>query len=698
MNAPRRFRPLVLLALLMTAFDSRPADAPADDPYLWLEEVTGPKALDWVRARNAESAAALEAGGFAALEKRILDVFDSNARIPEVSKLGRQYYNYWQDARNPRGVWRRTTMEEYRKREPAWERVLDLDALNTAEEENWVWQGATCLRPEYRRCLVALSRGGADANVIREFDLQTKTFVKDGFQLPEAKSGAKWRDIDSIYVETDFGPGSMTSSGYPRIAKLWKRGTRLADASTIFEAKADDVAVSAWRDHTKGFERDFVVRRVAFYRNELFLLRDGRAVRIDKPDSAEATVHRDLLLIELRDDWTIGGATYPRGALLAANFERFLAGERRFSVLFTPTERKALAGFTPTRHRILVNELDNVRNRVVVLARAGAAWTRTPLRGLPELSTVDVRAVDADESDEYFASVTGYLQPSALFLGTAGGGAPERLKQLPAFFEAKGLAVTQHQAVSKDGTRVPYFQVSRAKVPLDGRNPTVVYGYGGFEFAEVPRYSGNLGAGWLEGGGVYVVANIRGGGEFGPRWHQAALKANRHKAYEDFVAVAEDLIARKVTTTRHLAAMGGSNGGLLVGNMLTMRPDLFGAVVCQVPLLDMRRYHMLLAGASWVAEYGNPDDPAEWAFLRAFSPYHNLRAGVRYPPTLFITSTRDDRVHPGHARKMVARMLELGQDVLYYENIEGGHGAAADNRQRARMWALTWSFLGRTLR
>jgi prolyl oligopeptidase len=589
-------------------------------------------------------------------------------------------------------------MEEYRKREPAWETVLDLDALNLAEEENWVWQRATCLRPQYRRCLVALSRGGADASVVREFDLETKSFVRDGFVLPEAKSTVKWRDADAIYVATDFGAGSMTSSGYPRIARLWQRGTPLAGASTVYEGRVDDVSVAAWRDHTKGYERDFVQRRIAYYTSELLVLRDGKLVRIDKPASADAIAHRDLLLIELRDAWTVGGATYPGGTLLAADFERFIAGERKFTVLFAPTERKALAGVSFTRNRIILNELDHVRNRVYVLSRAGDKWKRAPIRGMPRFSTVAAQAVDPDESDEYFATVAGFLEPNALYLGTAGGGPPEKLKQLPAFFDARGLAVTQHEAVSKDGTRIPYFQVGRADLPRTGRNPTVLYGYGGFEIAEVPRYSGSLGAGWLESGGVYVVANIRGGGEFGPRWHQAALKANRHKAYEDFIAVAEDLVARKVTSPSHLGALGGSNGGLLVGNMLTMRPDLFGAVVCMVPLLDMRRYHLLLAGASWMAEYGNPDDPNEWAFIRTFSPYQNLRAGVHYPPTLFITSTRDDRVHPGHARKMVARMQALGQDVLYYENMEGGHGAAADNRQRAHMWALTWRFLGSTLR
>jgi len=693
----------VALALGMsvsgTAAAEDAARAPVpEDRYLWLEDVTGEKALDWVRARNAESAKALETGDFAAQEKRLLDILDSDARIPYVEKLGRWYYNFWRDARNPRGLWRRTTLEEYRKEHPAWETVIDLDALDAAEKENWVWHGADCLRPEYRRCLLSLSRGGADAAVTREFDLETKAFVKDGFSLPEAKSNTGWLDADTLYVGTDFGPGSMTTSGYPRIAKVWKRGTPLAAAETLYEGKADDMVAFAYRDPTKGFERDFVHREITFYTNETFLRRDGKLVRIEKPDSANVTVHRDLLLIQLRDDWTVGGKTYPGGALLATDFEGFLRGERQIDVLFEPTERRSLAGFGPTLNHVLVNELDNVRSRVYVLSRRNGKWTREPLPGVPEFGTVSASAVDEDESDDYFMNVTDYLSPTSLFLGTAGKGAPERLKQLPALFDARGLAVAQHEVLSKDGTRIPYFEVARSGLTLDGRNPTLLYGYGGFEIPEVPLYSPGQGAAWLERGGVYVVANIRGGGEFGPKWHQAALKANRPKAYEDFIAVAEDLVRRKVTSTPHLGIRGGSNGGLLMGNMLTMRPDLFGAIVCQVPLLDMRRYNVLLAGASWMEEYGNPDDPKEWEFIRTFSPYHNVLAGVRYPPTLFMTSTRDDRVHPGHARKMAALMRDAGQDVLYYENIEGGHGGAADNKQAAHMNALAYAFLWQRLR
>jgi len=691
----------LLLAMSTTGNPTMAAEAdkaPApEDRFLWLEEVTGERPLEWARARNAESARVLATPEMAALEKRILDILDSKERIPSVEKLGPFYYNLWKDAKNPRGLWRRTTLAEYRKPEPAWETVIDVDALSALEKENWVWHGADCLRPEYKRCIVQLSRGGADADVVREFDLEAKAFLKDGFTLPESKNSVGWLDADHLYVGTDFGPGSLTSSGYPRIAKVWARGTPLSAAETVFEGQPGDVAVAAFRDHTRGFERDFVLRAPTFFTNELYLRRGGRLAKLDKPDSAQANVHRELLLLELRDDWSVGGTTFPAGALITTDLEAFLAGERRFEVLFEPGERRSLAGYSPTLRHVLVNELDNVKNRVYVATRKDGKWTREPLPGMPELGTVSATAVDDEESDDYFMTVTDFVTPTSLSLGTVGRGPAEKLKQLPAFFDASGLVMSQHEAVSKDGTRVPYFQVARRGLALDGKNPTLLYGYGGFEVPLVPDYRGGIGAAWLEKGGVYVVANIRGGGEFGPKWHQAALKENRHKAYEDFVAVGEDLIRRKVTSTPHLGIQGGSNGGLLMGNMLTMRPDLWGAVVCQVPLLDMRRYHTLLAGASWMGEYGNPDDPKEWAFIQGFSPYHQLKAGVKYPPTLFTTSTRDDRVHPGHARKMMARMGEMGQDVLYYENIEGGHGGAANNQQAAHMAALAYTFLWQRL-
>ena len=670
-----------------------------DDPRLWLEDVTGDRALAWVRERNAESTAELtRSEAFQTLEARLLSILDSSAKIPMVSKVGPYYYNFWKDAQHKRGLWRRTTLDEYRKAEPDWETVIDLDALGAEEKENWVWHGAIPLKPDYERCLVSLSRGGADADIKREFNLKTKAFVKDGYTLPEAKSRVAWRGLDSVFVGTNFGPGSLTKSGYPRIVKEWARGTPLDQAKVVFEGQADDMSVDGHRDLTPGFERDFVARRKTFYSGETFLRRDGKLIKVEVPDDAEVDFEREWLLVTLRTDWSTGGKTYAAGSLIATDFEGFLKGDRAFDVLFEPTDRKSLAGFGATKNHFLLNELDNIRSRLYVLTHKDGKWLREPLKGAPEIGTANASAIDSDESDDFFLTASNYLMPTTLAFGTVGGQVLETLKQNPAFFDAKGLTVTQHEATSADGTRVPYFQVSREGLALDGTNPTLLYGYGGFEISMVPSYSATAGVGWLEKGGVYVVANIRGGGEFGPKWHQAALKANRPRAYEDFAAVAEDLITRKVTTPAHLGIQGGSNGGLLMGNMLTRRPELFKAVVCQVPLLDMKRYHTLLAGASWMGEYGNPDVPEEWSFIQGFSPYHMLKEGVKYPRTLFTTSTRDDRVHPGHARKMAARMKEMGIDLVYYENIEGGHGGAADNKQAAFMSTLAYTFLWNQLK
>ncbi|MFO0908861.1 MAG: prolyl oligopeptidase family serine peptidase [Isosphaeraceae bacterium] len=681
----------LMMIVAGTAFAQ--ADEP-DDPFAWLEEVAGEKPLSWVKERNSESVGTLTRdNAFHEMESRILQILDSKDRIPGIAKHGEFYYNFWRDAQNPRGLWRRTTLDEYRKPNPKWETVLDVDALGKEEKTNWVFKGAQFLRPGQQRALVSLSRGGADAAVVREFDVASKSFVKDGFSVPEAKSQVSWRGKDELFVGTDFGSGSLTTSGYPRIIKSWKRGTPLSEAKTLFEAKPDDMGAYALHDSTPGFERDFIERRPTFWTEEIFYLHDGKLTKIDKPDDAKFSVHREWLLLELRTEWKVGGQTYPAGALIAAPFDKFLAGDRSFQLLFEPTERTSLAGFSPTRNHVLLNVLDNVRSRIYVLTFKDGAWAKSTLPGVPEIGSARAGAVDDEESDDYFLSVDGFLTPDTLALGTIGKGPAETLKQLPKFFNADGLAVTQHEATSKDGTKIPYFEVARSDLKRDGSNPTLLYGYGGFEIPMQPGYRPAVGAAWLEKGGVYVVANIRGGGEFGPRWHQSALKANRHRAYDDFIAVAEDLIARKVTSPSHLGIQGGSNGGLLMGNMLTRRPDLFGAIVCQVPLLDMRRFNKLLAGASWMGEYGNPDKPEEWAFIQGFSPYHNVKKEAKYPPTLFTTSTRDDRVHPGHARKMVALMKSQGHNVLYYENTEGGHAGAADNKQAAFMQALAYTFL-----
>jgi prolyl oligopeptidase len=682
--------------------------AESDDPHLWLEDVTGDKALTWARAQNAAAEKEFTANPrYEPLRRDLLEILNSRERIPYVTRMGDHYYNFWRDAANPRGLWRRTSLDEYRKPQPAWEVVLDLDALGKRENENWVWKGAECLRPQkagepYRRCILALSRGGADATVLREFDVERRRFVLDGFVLTEAKQSVEWKDIDTVWVGTDFGPGSMTTSGYPRIAREWKRGTPLSAARTVYEGQSADVGVWMSSDWESGQRRDWITRAIAFWNTEHFVLVDNQPVKLDLPADAAPVPFRDWLLVRTRSPWTVGGTTHPGGALLAIKFDAFMKGDRGFDVLYTPTARGALDNSAEARNRVLttrgavlVSELDNVRPRLWELRHDGKAWQRTRV-DLPDTGQV-ANFVTYWASDDYFFTHQDFTTPTTLFTRSVGQSKSEALKSLPRFFDASGIVTRQFEAVSADGTKIPYFIAMREGLPLDGSNPTLIYGYGGFGNTELPWYSGSFGKSWLEPGGVLVLANLRGGGEFGPKWHQAAQKANKQRTWDDLAAVAEDLIKRGITTPKRLGIMGGSQGGLLVTATMVQRPELFGAVVSQVPLIDMLRYHKLLAGASWMAEYGDPDKPEERAYIAKYSPYQNVKKGVDYPRTFIYTSTRDDRVHPGHARKMVARMKEQGHDVLYFENIEGGHGAAANNEQAARMWAQTFTFLWREL-
>ncbi len=678
-----------------TIFPKEPAVT--DDHYAWLEEIGGADPLEWVRAQNAATESTIASSPlFVPIKAEMRAILDSDARIPAVQKIGGHYYNFWKDATHERGIWRRTTLDAYRRPQPCWETVLDLDALNEAEGESWVWHGAETLKPQNRRCLIALSRGGSDADVTREFDLLDKDWVRDGFCRPEAKGGLGWIDQDTVYVYTDFGDGSLTDSGYPRIVKQWRRGTPMSTASVVYAGRPEDLYVLAYRDPTPGYERDFVSRSLAFYSQELYLRgTSGTLTKIDAPDSAGKSVWRRWLMLELREPWEIGGAAFPAGALLAMPLDAWLAGRRDAEVLFEPSDSASLAGVTYTRHHLVLNILDDVRSRLTVLTRSDSGWMSSQLAGAPGLGSVIVEAVEPDVSDAVWLTTTDYLTPTTLSLVEIGR-EPQPLKVAPSVFDASGHVLEQHFATSKDGTRVPYFLVRPRNLARDGRAPTLLYGYGGFEVSLTPGYLGGVGKAWLERGGVYVVANIRGGGEYGPRWHQAALKADRARSYEDFEAVARDLIAGNITAPAHLGIQGGSNGGLLVGNMLVRCPELFGAVVCQVPLLDMKRYSHLLAGASWMTEYGNPD-AEDWDFMQSFSPYHLFDPAKACPPTLFMTSTRDDRVHPGHARKMAAKMIDAGKDVLYYENTEGGHGGAANNAQAAHMHALIYTFLWQRL-
>jgi prolyl oligopeptidase len=672
------------------------APEPTEDPYLWLEEVDGDKSLAWVETQNKGTLKILEAvPEFDPIHARNLEILNSPERVPGVTMRGDHLYNFWQDADHVRGIWRRTSLNEYRKTEPTWETVLDLDSLSDREDENWVWKGASCLAPEQRLCMLNLSRGGGDATVIREFDTLSRAFVKDGFTLPEAKSNTSWRDADTLWVGTDYGPGTLTTSGYPRTTRRWTRGTELADAEMIFQGEETDVSVRAYSIHTPEGRYDMVTRTPAFFRGSHYLRLDGRQVKLDLPkDVSLQGIFKDHLLIALRTSWSVGGHDYPADALLAIGLDDFLEGNRDFQILFEPTERISLGQVATTSNHLLLTTLDNVRGRLFRMSLTEGKWNKEEIE-LPGVGRVRITDTD-DDSDTWFFSYQDFLTPASTYLMT--GKQPEKVKSMPTFFNAEGMKVEQREATSQDGTKIPYFLVTPKDYKADGKNPTLLYAYGGFEISMTPRYSGTIGTAWLERGGVYVLANIRGGGEFGPRWHQAALKANRHKAFEDFIAVGEDLVANRVTSTDHLGIMGGSNGGLLVGAAFTQRPDLFKAVICAVPLLDMQRYNKLLAGASWMAEYGDPDKPEDWDFIKTWSPYHNLDADTDYPQVFFRTSTRDDRVHPGHARKMVARMLEMDDPVYYYENTEGGHAGAANQNQRAYASALDFSYLWKMLR
>jgi prolyl oligopeptidase len=661
------------------------------DPFLWLEDITGEAALDWVREHNDPTIAELGGDRFERFREAALEVLDTDARIPYVVRRGDHLYNFWRDADHPRGLWRRTTLEGYRSESPDWDVLIDLDVLAADEDENWVWAGANVIEPDFSLALISLSRGGADAAVDREFDMHTRQFVTDGFTLPEAKTHIDWADHDTVLVGTDFGEGSMTDSGYPRLVKRWRRGQPLSDAELLFAGTHVDVSVGASVDRTPGFERTLVRRSIDFFNGDTYEFRRDEFIRIDVPTDAVVSIHREWLLIELRSDWLTGSTEYRAGSLLAADYEEFLAGTAQLRVVFEPDEHTCLNHYAWTRDRLMVVTLVDVASRVEVFTPGD--WRAEPVNGLPEATNTVIVAADP-VGDEIFLDSSGFDRPSRLLRGAAGGQL-EQIKSAPEFFDTEDLTVAQHFATSDDGTRVPYFVVGNHTA--EGPGPTLLGGYGGFEVARTPGYDGVMGRLWLARGGTYALANIRGGGEYGPTWHTQAMRAGRHKVAEDFAAVAKDLVDRGITTVQQLSATGGSNGGLLMGIMLTQYPELFGALVCSVPLLDMRRFHLLLAGASWVAEYGDPDDPADWEFIEKYSPYHHVSADRHYPPLLMTTSTRDDRVHPGHARKMTAALEAAGHHVRYYENIEGGHAGAADNKQAAFKSALMFEFLWRTI-
>jgi len=686
--------------------------AQQSDPHLALEAVESPDSLAWVNAENAKTLPVLSGDPrFAGLQAEALTILSAKDRIAAPSFIGTSVFNFWQDATHVRGIWRRTTLASYKTAAPVWETVLDIDALAKAEGKNWIWKGADCRPKTHDRCLVNLSNGGKDAVEVREFDLTTKSFVEGGFLLPEGKQGAEWLDADTLILTRDWGPGTTTDSGYGMVIKTLKRGQALGDAVEVFRGQKSDVSArpNVLRD-AAGNRVVLLTRATDFFHDETYLW-DGQTARllpIPQKVGVRGLINGKLVL-KIEEPWTIDvdamAKSFPAGSLVAVS-QAFLtkASDGKIEIgndcdpcqLLAPGPRQSIDQVAVTDHRVVAVVYDNVRGSLVSLQHRGEFGVTS--QTLPVIANGSVSlGSHSDEGDQIFYSVEGFTTPTQLKLADAVSGASETVKALPAQFEGGNLEVEQKFATSKDGTKVPYFLIHPKGHKHDGSNPTLLHAYGGFNLSKLPVYDPLIGKLWLEKGGSYAVANIRGGGEFGPAWHDAALKANRQRAFDDYYAVAEDMIARKITSPRHLGAYGRSNGGLLMGVALTQRPDLWNAVVVESPLLDMIRYTVLPAGASWIGEYGDPDIPAERAFIEAYSPYQNLKAGVKYPLAYITTSTKDDRVHPGHARKFAAKLDDLKVDHLYFENTDGGHANGADPKSNARRWALHYTYLSRQL-
>ncbi len=665
-----------------------------NDPYQYLEEVDGKKALEFVDNHNKKSFEKLSNSPYYQdIYNKSLAVYNSAERIVTPSIYGAYVYNFWQDKEHVRGIWRRTEKTSYVSGNPSWETLLDLDVMSARDGVMWVYKGASGLYPDYNLFLVSLSKGGGDAVVIKEFDVSKKAFTDNGFSIDESKGGASYIDKNTLIVATNFGDNTMTSSGYPRQNKIWKRGTPLSDARLIQEGDVKDVGDWGGIMRDGDIQYTMVNRAKTFYTSEHYIWTEGALVKLDIPeDAAINTLLNNQLVLHLKSDWKINEKTFRQGSLVSLNFTSLLKGKKEeLQLVYEPDEFSSVSEVSSTKNKLIVNLLSNVKSELHTYGYSGGKWQHQKVKA-PDFGTISI--VESDEfSDQFFFSFTNFLTPSSLYVANAADNSFTLLKSLPAFFDGTKYSVSQMKAKSKDGTMIPYFLVSSKSVKYDGKNPTLIYAYGGFEVPSVPGYSAVTGQSWLDNGGVYVLANIRGGGEFGPAWHQAGLKEKRQNIYNDFYAVAEDLIVKKITSQQHLGISGGSNGGLLVGVAFTQRPELYNAVVCAVPLLDMQRYNKLLAGASWMGEYGDPDKAEDWAYIQKYSPYHNLKKGVKYPEVYFFTSTRDDRVHPGHARKMVAKMEDMGYTVYYYENTEGGHGGSSTNDQRAKAAALQYSYL-----
>jgi prolyl oligopeptidase len=681
---------------------SAASSADAADPYLWLEKVDSPQAMDWVRAENRKSLSVLEADPrFAAFNEQALAIAQSNDRIPFGHQIDGGVWNFWQDASHVRGIWRKTSPKDYDAGgAPSWTTVLDLDKVAAAEHANWVWEGAQCEARHENMCLLSLSDGGEDAVTVREFDLRKGRFVDHGFVLPRSKQSVAWESPDSLVVAREWKPGELTASGYAYIVKRLRRGQPLSAATEVFRGQVSDVSVNvATLDDAKGHHALLIQRGVSFFESETSLLTPGGLRKLNLPRKASVVELFDgQLIVKLDEDWSAAGAQFHQGTLVSVDLAQASAepDALRPTVVFAPSARQAVEEVAGTRGGLVVTTLDNVRGRATVFTRSrDGAWVAKPV-ALPDNTTVGISDASARSAAAYL-TVAGFLQPQGQWRVDGTRGQAKQLRALPAQFDASRDEVEQFEATSTDGTKIPYFIVHPKGMSLDGSHPTVLYAYGGFAVSKSPQYIGTMGKLWLEQGGVYVMANIRGGGEFGPAWHDAGLKTKRQIIYDDFAAVAHDLVDRKVTSARRLGIMGGSNGGLLMGVEMTQHPDLWNAVDIQVPLLDMLRFEQIAAGASWVGEYGSVANPDERAFLAKISPYSNLHRDVKYPKALVWTTTKDDRVGPQHARKFAARLSEYGIPYYYYEVIEGGHGAGANLKERAHTSAVEYTYFARQL-
>lgn len=670
---------------------------PEQDPHIWLEEARSDKALAWVKAENERTLEALETDPrFDQLKREALAIYDSEDRIPFVSFRPDGLYNFWQDKDNPKGLLRRTTLESYQTDEPEWETVLDIDALAAQEGKEWVYKGSTCLPPALTKCMIALSDGGEDATVLREFDTATMRFVEDGFRLEEkSQGGVSWIDEDTLLVGRDFGEGTLTDSEYPFTSRVWKRGTDIADAKEIFRGQPEDVwaGASLLRDNTGTIHARTAFRGVSFHEAEYFVEKGGEWLRLDIPKKASPYGIVDGHLLYSTDvDWEVDGQTFPADSLIAVDLEEWKADPNgaKKTLVWAPGEGQTKRGGAITGNALFVAMLDNVIGKVVQFNHVDGKWVSEEV-DLPDNATVAIQT-SSDETDQIMYTVTGFLEPTTLYY-TDGTHAPRVIKTSPAYFDAEGMEVEQHAAVSKDGTKIPYFIVKPAGMEMNGDSAVLMTGYGGFQVPRLPGYLGSTGKLWLEKGGAYVLANLRGGGEFGPGWHQSAIRENKQRTWDDFIAVGEDLVSRGFTSAEHLGIQGGSQGGLLVGTAFTQRPDLFGAAIVQIPLFDMLRYHLIGRGASWIGEYGDPRIPEQRAWIEGYSPYQKIVAGVDYPTPFLWASTADDRTHPAHARKGAAKLKALGQPYYYYEDTTGGHSGGVDNEQRARLQALQYIYL-----